>query len=85
MTQTWIVFKINNKVVDQMSSGAGEHKVKAFRTCLAYQHGVSEGEVHLGLQSQSIQRIQNQTVSLIVSSKLVSSLKVEMTRNIFKN
>ena len=79
---SWIIFKIKNKRVDQMSSGAGEVKIKAFRTCLAYQHGVPEAEVHLELENQRA-GIQNQ--NSVTSSELVKRLKVEMTRNVFKN
>ena len=79
---TWIIFKIKDKKVDQMSSGAGVHRVVAFRSCLAFQHGVTVAEVHLELEDQQT-GIQNQ--NSVVSSELVKNLKGEMTRNVFKN
>ena len=86
---TWIIFKIKDKKVDQMSSGAGVHRVVAFRSCLAFQHGVTVAEVHLELEDQHtcIQKpagsIQNQ--NSVVSYEMVRNLKGEMTRNVFKN
>jgi len=82
MTQSWIVFKINNQKVSQITGDAGNLRVSAYKGILARQHGVTEAEVKI---SSIDEQVKIQTVNSIVSSELVSNLKVEMTRNIFKN
>ena len=82
MTQTWIVFKINNQTVSQITGDAGTIRVSAWKSVLAYQHGVTEAEVKVSSTDELV-KIQSQ--KSITSSELISDLKIEMTRNTFKN
>ena len=85
MTQTWIVFSVNNQKVHQMNYNGhlGQDVVDATKMMVAGEHRVSERDVKVSFEDELDTR--NQKKDTRVSSELVKVLKDELKKIERKN
>jgi len=85
MTQTWIVFKIGNHKVHQMSdSGStGEDMISATKTMVAGEYKVSEDDIKISFADEEVKPQSHKDT--VVSSELLRTVRIGMTKKEIKN